>query len=35
MPQLTVIVDETTERIIRESAKKESVTLSHYLDDLI
>jgi hypothetical protein len=35
MPQLTVIVDVTTEHIIREFAKKERVSLSHFLNNLI
>jgi hypothetical protein len=35
MPELTTIVDTTTDQIIRENAKKESVSLSRYLNNLI
>jgi len=35
MPQLNVIVDDTTAEIVRTAAKKQGVSLSHYLNNLI
>lgn len=35
MPQMNVILDEATAKIIREGAKTQGVSISHYLNNLI
>ena len=35
MPELTAIVDTTTDQIIRENAKRANISLSRYLNNLI
>lgn len=35
MPQLSFIVDETTAKVIKETAKKHGVSQSHYLNNLV
>jgi len=35
MPQMNVILDDATAKLIREGAKTQSVSISHYLNNLI